>query len=119
VISYGLLCDIGYSADAGQQAMFSGMEVSNTRRPGNTLFKEDVSAKSYTGIYKNFTGNAASGMSIKGDMFQVSGGSKGVLFVADPSHNSMPMLRTQFATNDKKIASARCILPPVAFTRCT
>jgi alpha-L-rhamnosidase len=106
VISYGLLCDIGYSVDAGQQALFSGIEVANVRKPGNTLFKEDLSAQNYNGIYKNFIGKNAAGISIKNDRFQVSGGSKGTFLVADPSHNSMPMLRTRFAA-DKKVASAR------------
>jgi alpha-L-rhamnosidase len=107
VITYGLLCDIGYAVDAGQQAAFSGLEVSNARKPGNTLFKEDLSAQNYAGIYKSFIGGANAAISIKNERFVVSGGSQGVFAVADPSHNSMPMLRTQFETNSKRIASAR------------
>jgi len=107
VISYGMLCDIGFSADAGQNATFSNLTVSNTRKPWSTLFSEDLSNITYDGIFKPFTANANSGLSIKNGAYQVSGGSKGVFIVADPSHNAMPMLRTKFAAANKKITGAR------------
>jgi alpha-L-rhamnosidase len=106
VISYGLLCDIGFAADAGQQASFANLLVSNTRKPGNILFSESLSG-SYYGIYKAFADNAKSGLVIKDGAYQLSGGSNGIFIAADPSHNSMPMLRTQFEAAGKKIAGAR------------
>lgn len=106
VISYGMLGDIGFSVDAGQNATFSDLSVSNTRKPWSTLFKEDLS-KTYEGIFKTYTNDANSGLSIKDGAYQVSGGSKGMFAVADPSHNAMPMLRTNFAAANKKIAGAR------------
>lgn len=104
VIPYGLLCDIGFAMDAGQSAVFSDLVISNTRMPGNILFKENLSAGNYKGIFKSFTN---SGLSIKNGAYQLAGGSNGLLITADPSHNAMPMLRTKFAAADKKIAGAR------------
>ncbi len=106
-ISYGLLCDIGFSADANQHFSFSDLTVSNTRKPASALFKEDLAASLYKGIYTSFAADAKSGLTIKDNAYQLSGGDNGVLIVADPSHNSMPMLRTSFAAGDKKIATAR------------
>lgn len=103
VISFGLLCDIGFAADAGQNASFSGLTVSNTRSPGNTVFQEDLSKYAYGGIFKNYT----TGFAVKNGKYEVSGGGSGVFITADPSHNAMPMLRTTFSTGDKKITSAR------------
>lgn len=104
VISYGMLCDIGFSAEAGQSAAFSGLVVSNIRMPGNALFKEDLLGGNYDGIYKQYINN---GLSIANGAYLVSGGNKGVFIVADPSHNAMPVVRTKFAVASKKIANAR------------
>jgi len=101
VISYGLLCDIGFSADAGQSASFSDLTVSNTRKPGSILFKEDLSKSTYDGIFKS------TGVTIKDGTYRVSGGSNGTFITADPSHNAMPMLRTKFAAANKQIEAAR------------
>ena len=43
-IPFGMLCDIGFSAEAGQKASFSEVMVSNNRLPNATLFAEDLSA---------------------------------------------------------------------------
>ena len=106
-ITFGYLCDIGLSVDAGQKASFSNLAVSNTRPPANAVFGEDLSTPGYAGIYKSFVTDASSGLSISNDAYQVNGGSKGVFIVADPSHSAMPMLRTAFTTGSKKIAGAR------------
>ncbi|MDN3656050.1 family 78 glycoside hydrolase catalytic domain [Ferruginibacter paludis] len=106
-ITFGMLCDMGFSADAGQQAAFSNVTVSNIRNPANTLFYEDLAKPAYDGIYKMFTADNKSGFSIKNNAYQVDGGSAGLFVVADPSHNAMPMLRTNFATAGKKIEAAR------------
>jgi alpha-L-rhamnosidase len=106
-ITYGLLCDIGFEADAGQNATFSDIAVSNTRKPENTIFKEDLKTLAYDGIFKAFTADANSGLAIKDGACKVAGGNNGVLVTADPSRNAMPMLRTTFSAQNKKIAGAR------------
>ncbi|HEY4325916.1 MAG TPA: family 78 glycoside hydrolase catalytic domain [Mucilaginibacter sp.] len=104
-ISFGLLCDMGFSVDAGQNASFSKVSVSNTRKPENTVFQEDLKS-GYDGIYKSFA-NSNGGFSINNDAYQLKGGNNGLFVVDDPSHNAMPMLRTKFSTSNKKIAGAR------------
>ncbi len=106
-ITYGFLCDIGFSVEAGQKASFSNLSISNTRSPANTIFAEDLSKQSYDGIFKSFTANTGSGLSVSNSAYNLSGGSNGIFITADPSHNAMPMLRTTFSAGDKKIASAR------------
>jgi alpha-L-rhamnosidase len=101
-ISFPLLADIGFSMDPGQKAEFSDVEVTNLRQPSNSLFREDPDAD-YDGIYSGFTG---SGLSISNGKYLIEGGKEGVFFVADPSRNSMPMLRTEFSTSGK-VSSAR------------
>ena len=106
-ITYGMLCDIGFAADTGQTASFSDVIVANVRKPGNALFIEDLKKTGYDGIYKSYTSNPNSGLIIENGAYKVSGGSSGLLITANPSHNAMPMLRTTFATTEKKIESAR------------
>jgi alpha-L-rhamnosidase len=107
VISYGMLGDIGFSVDAGQKASFSDLTVFNARMPGNVLFKETPGEQGYTGIFKSFSADPQSGLSIQNNAYQLNGKNSGVFIVADPSHNAMPMLRTKFATADKTITGAR------------
>jgi alpha-L-rhamnosidase len=106
-ISYGLLCDIGFAADAGQNASVSDLSVSNTRKPENNVFFEDLKKQGYDGIFKSYTNNPSSGLNIKNGAYQLSGGANGFLITADPSHNAMPMLRTTFSAAPKKIAGVR------------
>ncbi|MEO7488461.1 MAG: hypothetical protein ABIU77_15225, partial [Ferruginibacter sp.] len=102
-ITFGMLCDMGFSVDAGQKAIFSNVTVSNIRNPANTLFYEDLAKPVYDGIYKSFAADTSTGFSVKNNSYQVNGGSSGLFVVADPSHNSMPLLRTNFAAANKKI----------------
>ena len=106
VIPYGMLCDLGFSVDAGQNASITDLIVYNTRPPNTTVFHEDLLNNTYTGIFANFINKGASGLSISNGAFLLSGGEKGILVIADPSHNAMPMLRTKFSTT-KQVASAR------------
>ncbi|HMG93549.1 MAG TPA: alpha-L-rhamnosidase N-terminal domain-containing protein, partial [Chryseolinea sp.] len=101
-VTYGMLADIGFAAAIGQKASFSNVSVSFLRSPSNTLFKEDLSKAVYEGL---FAGSA--GLSVKQNKYNVDGGAQGVLITRDPSHNSTPMLRTQFATGTKNIRQAR------------
>ncbi|MDB5131494.1 MAG: Bacterial alpha-L-rhamnosidase [Mucilaginibacter sp.] len=107
VISYGMLCDIGFSVEAGQSASFSHLTVSNTRKPGNTVFEENLATSRYDGIFKSFANDSNSGLSIREGKYHISGGAKGISIVANPSRNSMPMLRAKFSVMNKKVAGAR------------
>ncbi len=107
VISFGMLCDIGFSVDAGQSATFSNVEVCNNRFPNNTLFKENLGITGYKGIYSAFIADMNSGLKIAAGKYVVTGGTKGAFVVTDPSKNSTPMLRTRFETGNKKIKAAR------------
>ncbi|MFC0274473.1 family 78 glycoside hydrolase catalytic domain [Metabacillus herbersteinensis] len=103
----GMLADIGFSVDAGQTASFKNVEVNHRRSPSNTLFKEELTTDVYSGIYSDAVNNVDSGLKINNGAYVVDGGTNGALIVADPSRNSMPMLRTEFTNDDKKIESAR------------
>ena len=98
VIPFGMICDMGFAAEAGQKAKFTNVEVYNNRAPNNTLFKEDLSSN-YTGIYKDVT--------IEDGAYVIDGGTDGTFIVTNPSKNSTPMLRTEFDAEGKNIADAR------------
>jgi alpha-L-rhamnosidase len=105
-IPFGMLCDIGFSVNPGQNATFRDVVVRNNRAPNTVLFREDLSAASYKGIYADAV-KTASGLSIANGTYVLSGGGAGAFVVRDPSHNSMPMLRTTFKAGAKVIDSAR------------
>jgi len=105
-IPYGMLCDIGFSADAGQKATFSDLTVLNNRMPDNVLFNED-SSKIYNGIFSRYINDQASGIKIASGKYVIDGGSGGMFVVADPGKNSAPMLRTEFKTDLKTVKDAR------------
>ena len=106
-ITLGLLCDMGFAVDAGQKACFSNVEVLNSRFPNNVLFHEDLTKATYEGIYKSFFADDKADFNISQDAYVLNGGNSGTFLVANPSHNAMPMLRTVFATGNKKIERAR------------
>jgi alpha-L-rhamnosidase len=102
-ISFPVVADIGFALAPGQKAGFSKLEIHNFHKPSNLLFTEDLrNAATYKGI---FSGNAE--LKISNNAYWVEGGKTGTIILADPSKNSMPMLRTEFNTEDKKVASAR------------
>jgi len=105
-IAFGMLCDIGFAVDPGQNASFRNVTVSNSRTPRSTLFHEDLANEPYKGIYADLTG-PGTGFSVLNMSYALSGGSKGVFVVRDPSRNSAPMLRSAFKLSGKPIASAR------------
>ena len=107
-ISFPMLADIGFSLEAGQKAGFSDVEVRNFRSPSNKLFAEDLNnSKIYEGVFSQFTKNTESGLKIAGQAYLLDGGKKGTMILADPGKNSMPLLRTTFNSEVKKIAKAR------------
>ena len=50
-LPFGLLCDIGFSVEPGQRASFRDVTVRNNRAPNTMLFREDLTARAYTGIF--------------------------------------------------------------------
>ena len=107
VLCFGMLCDMGFSVDAGQKATFSDVIVSNNRFPNATLFSENLTGISAKSIYTAYAAGANSGLAIADGKYNLTGGSKGTFVVANPSRNSVPMLRTKFNANEKKIEGAR------------
>lgn len=105
-ISFPMVADIGFSVDTGEKASFTNIKLTNYRSPSSTLFEEDLSV-TYKGIYKDFVEDINSGFTVDNGAYVLTGGDKGIFIVADPSHNSMPMLRTEFGTKATKIHSAR------------
>jgi alpha-L-rhamnosidase len=107
-ISYPMVADIGFKLGRGQKAIFSEIEIRNFRSPSNTLFFEKIGqAITYDGIFSSFVNNKSSGLTIAPNSYLLDGGSNGVLITADPSQNSMPMLRTEFKVQNKPISKAR------------
>lgn len=98
-ISFPAVADIGFAVSAGQQANFKDFVVKNYRAPSNEVFNEAGSKKSI------FDGQA--GITFKSNVYSVDGGENGIVAVANPSHGSMPMLRTNFKLQKKKIDRAR------------
>ena len=103
-LPFGMLCDIGFSAEPGQRASFRNVTVRNSRAPGNVLFTEHLSGSSYRGVFADALG---SGLAVADGHYVVDGGSAGVFVVRDPSRNSAPMLRTAFTAAKKRIAAGR------------
>lgn len=88
-ICFPLLCDIGVKLESGQSAVFSDLCIYNLRPPRNPLLE---------GFPKALLGG--------GDVLTVHGGDSGLLRLADPSHDGIPMLRTEF-TLTKPVKYAR------------
>jgi alpha-L-rhamnosidase len=106
-IAFPLLSDIGFSVDSGQKASFSNVVVTHYREPSNDLFAEDLLGSGYHGIYEGFIKNMMSGFSVKDGSYNLNGEKGGTFIVADPSRNSMPMLRTEFIASGNAIKDAR------------
>ena len=105
-LPFGLLCDIGFAVEPGQRAAFRAVTVKNNRAPHNVLFREDLTAAPYRGIYADFV-KAEKGLSVRDGRYELDGGAQGVLVVRDPSRNSAPMLRTTFRTRVQAVERAR------------
>lgn len=106
-IPFGMLCDMGFSADAGQKATFRDVIVRNNRLPNAILFSESLTGADYKGIYAVYAKDPASGFIVSNGRYTLDGGNNGVFVVADPGRNSSPMLRTVFSTGEKSIKEAR------------
>ena len=105
-IPFGMLCDMGFSVGPGQGATFRDVVVRNNRAPNSVLFREDLAAGAYKGIYADAL-MANAGLSVANGAYALAGGANGAFIVRNPSRNSMPMLRTTFKTGAKAIDGAR------------
>jgi alpha-L-rhamnosidase len=105
-ITYGMLCDLGFSAAAGQKASFWDVSVSNHRAPHSTLFRERLDG-AYDGVYAESARTPGSGLRVEDGRYRLDGGTTGAFVVADPTHNSTPMLRTEFTAGEAPIRDAR------------
>jgi alpha-L-rhamnosidase len=105
-ISFPMLADIGFSVDEGQKAHLSELAIIHYRRPSNTIFSEDLTAPDYHGIFTRYIESANAGFTVNNGRYVIDG-SRGELFItANPSRNSMPMLRTEFSA-EKGVQQAR------------
>lgn len=105
-IPFGMLCDMGFSVGPGQRATFRDVVVRNSRVPNHILFREDLAAAIYAGIFADAI-KANAGLAIANGTYVLAGGSTGAFVVRNPSRNAMPMLRTTFTTGAKVIDRAR------------
>lgn len=103
-IAFPVLSEIGFNVPEGQRAYFSNLEVRNYRDPSNVLFSENPGVQTYSSIFKRYEKDLV----VKGNSYQIKGKKNGTVIIADPSINSMPMLRSCFSTKENKhIAKAR------------
>ena len=86
---FPLLCDVGVAMEPGQEAVFSGFAIRNYRQPANALCE---------GWPEAVCGGGAK--------ITARGGENGLVALADPSHDGMTMLRTEF-TAKKAVKRAR------------
>ncbi|SBV97371.1 alpha-L-rhamnosidase [uncultured Dysgonomonas sp.] len=102
-IAFPMLAEIGFFVPKSQTAYFSDVEIRNYRSPSNILFSEDLKEQQYVGIFSAFSKN----LTVKNASYQIEGKDSGVFIIANPERNSMPMLRTTFATSGSEISKAR------------
>ena len=99
-IVFPRLNDIGFTAGAGSKAVFTDVRVSHYNYPGTEVFGETTGAG-----YKIF--DRLEGVSVSSDSIAVNGGDSGIVFYADPSFGSTPILRKEFDTDNKEIVKAQ------------
>jgi alpha-L-rhamnosidase len=83
----------------GEKAQFSKIEIKNYRSPSNVIFSDDANALCLFSSFKEVT--------VANNSYAVAGGNNGAFILADPSRNSMPMLRTVFGIDSPEISKAR------------
>ncbi len=106
-ISFPMLADIGFYSDAGQKARFSDLRIRNFRAPSNVIYSEDLRAEgNYQGLFKKAVVEKNNFL-VQDGAYEIIGGDKGNLVLADPSRNAAPMLRTEFRVENKPVAKAR------------
>lgn len=104
VITYGMLNQIGFSLEPGQQASFKNLHVSNVHAPRNILFREHCDPLHHSLFCEQQDDWR---FSIRDGTYVLAGGHDGLCILANPSQNSMPMLRCDFVVDAQPIARAR------------
>ncbi|GGA66426.1 hypothetical protein GCM10008015_03910 [Flavobacterium palustre] len=99
-IAFPVVGDIGFSVPKGQKAAFSKIEIKNFRSPSNIIFSDTITTNQ--GLFSSFQE-----VTIENNSYSVTGGNNGAFVLANPSQNSMPMLRTVFGIDSPKINKAR------------
>lgn len=102
-IAFPVVADIGFFVLKNQEARFSNVKFSNFRNPSNVIFSEKLDGQIYNGIFLKFKNN----LSVRDNAYYIRGRESDVFMVADPSQNSMPMLRTKFSSSQLSITKAR------------
>ncbi|MFB9109950.1 family 78 glycoside hydrolase catalytic domain [Flavobacterium gyeonganense] len=98
-IAFPVVGDIGFLVPKGEKAQFSKLEIKNYRSPSNVIFSDNSPA---SGIFSSFKE-----VTVENNSYVLTGRNKEALVLADPSQNSMPMLRTVFKIDSPKISKAR------------
>ncbi|MES2240291.1 MAG: family 78 glycoside hydrolase catalytic domain [Bacteroidota bacterium] len=98
-ITFPVVGDIGFLVPKGEKAQFSNIEIKNYRSPSNVIFSDEGNTSGLFSSFKEVT--------IENNGYAVTGGDKGAFVLANPSQNSMPMLRTVFGIDAPKISKAR------------
>ena len=101
-IAFPVIGDIGFSIPAGQTASFSDVEIRNYRTPSNILFSEKLDEQPYSGIF-----SSSPQLKVENNSYKISSDASEIQIMADPSRNSVPMLRTTFSASSSNIAKAR------------
>ncbi|WP_163712385.1 alpha-L-rhamnosidase [Mangrovibacterium lignilyticum] len=101
-IAFPVVGDIGFSISVGQIASFSDVEIRNFRSPSNILFLEKLDEQPYSGI---FSGSPQ--LIVENNNYKISSEASETQIMADPSRNSVPMLRTTFSASSSNISKAR------------
>ncbi|MCW3805348.1 family 78 glycoside hydrolase catalytic domain [Plebeiibacterium marinum] len=96
-IAFPVVGDIGFHVPKYNTALFSNVNISHFRLPSNVIFSEDLSNENYKGIFAKNNGL----FGIEDSSYVIKGGEGGAMIVANPSKNSMPLLRTTFEAGSK------------------
>ena len=113
-ISFGMLCDIGFSVGPGQNASFRDVTVRNNRSPNNILFRENLTG-AYHGIYADLV-TPDSGFSLADGRYLLAGGSKGV-FLAGTRAGNRPRCCAPPSRRPRPSKMLASTSPREAFTR--
>ena len=98
------LNSIGFAVNAGETAYYNGLAIDMFGDNDDNVVLFDKTTGATYSIFEGLDGVTVDSSE---DKITVEGGENGTLVYADPSDGASPMVRTQFSTNDKEVASAR------------
>lgn len=100
--SFPNMASVGFAAAPGQEVTFSGYRLMSVGQSEDRILYGEGRGKNCSELF-----GSLAGFSVKGDAITVSGGARGTIGWADPSHGGETMLRAAFAAGGKKIKSAK------------